>query len=349
MSHKKVVVTSFGGPEVLQVVTEDNLPMPQKGEVRLKMLATSACFTDTMIRKGIYFGVKQKPPFALGYDVVGVVDELGEGVTHLKKGQRIAELTVTGAYAEYLCLPAANCVPVSDNLDPSEAVSLVLTYVTAYQMMYRIANVKSKSRVLIHGASGAVGTALLQLGLLHGLEMYGTVSEANRDFVTSIGANPIDYRNEDFVERIEHLRPKGVDVVFDPIGGKNFKRSFRCLRKGGMLVAYGSYNASIGKEGSAIWSYTDLMLRSFLTIGKSAAIYNIGPLKEKHPDWFHADLVELLHLLEQGRIKPVISRRLPLTEAAKAHQILESRGVKGKIVLLSEFPTNRQQGMPQTP
>lgn len=339
MSYKEVVVIGFGGPEVLKVVTKDNLPAPQKGDVRIKTLATSACFTDTMIRKGIYFGVKKKPPFALGYDVVGVVEELGAGVTHLSKGQRIAALTVTGAYSEYLCLPAADCVPVSDSLDPSEAVSLVLTYVTAHQMMYRVANVKSGSRILVHGASGAVGTALLQLGSLHDLEMYGTVSESSRDFVSSMGAIPIDYNNEDFVERIESLSPEGVDAVFDPIGGRNFKRSFRCLRKGGMLVAYGSYNSSIGKEGGALWSYTDLMLRSLLTIGKSASIYSIGSLKEKHPDWFRADLIELLHLLEQGSVKPVISRKLPLTEAAEAHQILESRGVKGKIVLLSEIAT----------
>ena len=334
MGYRKVVVTEFGGPEVLKVVTEDELPVPQKGEVRIKTLATSACFTDTMIRKGIYYGVKKKPPFALGYDIVGVVDELGAGVTHLSKGQRIAELTVTGAYSEYLCLPAANCVPVSDNLDPSEAVSLVLSYVTAHQMMYRVAHVKSGSRILIHGASGAVGTALLQLGSLHGLEIYGTASESGRDFVSSMGAIPIDYNNEDFVERIGNLSPQGVDAVFDPIGGRNFKRSFRCLRKGGRLVAYGSYNSSIGKEGGALWSYTDIMLRSWLTSGKSASIYSIGSLKEKHPDWYRADLMELLHLLEQGRIKPVISRRLPLTAAAEAHQILESRGVKGKIVLL---------------
>jgi NADPH2:quinone reductase len=336
MIYKKVIITAFGGPEVLKVVTENSLPAPQKGEVRIRTLATSACFTDTMVRKGIYFGVKEKPPFAPGYDVVGVVDELGEGVTHLRKGQRVAELTVTGAYSEYLCLPAANCVPVPDSVDPAEAVSLVLTYVTAFQMMHRVAKVKPGSRILVHGASGAVGTALLQLGSLHGLEMYGTMSESYRDFVSSMGATPIDYQKEDFVEIIEDLNPKGVDAVFDAIGGNNFKRSFRCLRKGGTLVAYGSYNASIGKEGGSAWSYADLVFRSMLTIGKSASIYIITSLKEKHPDWFREDLMELLHLLEQKKIKPVISKKLPLTEAAEAHRILESRGVKGKIVLLSE-------------
>ena len=336
MSYKKVVITKFGGPEVLKVVDENQLPAPKKGEVRIKTLATSACFTDTMVRKGIYFGVKQKPPFAPGYDVVGIVDELGEGVTHLRKGQRVAELTVTGAYSEYLCLPAVHCVPVPENVDPAEAVSLVLTYITAYQMMHRVANVKKGARILVHGASGAVGTALLQLGALQGLEMYGTVSETYRDLVSSLGATPIDYQKEDFVGCIDTLTPRGVDVVFDAIGGSNFKRSFQCLRKGGTVVAYGSYNSSIGREGGGMWSYTDLMIRSAFTPGKSASIYSIAPFKEKHSDWFREDLTELFHLLEQRKIKPVISKKLFLTEAAEAHRILEARGVKGKIVLVTE-------------
>lgn len=335
MSYQQVVITGFGGPEVLKVVEEDKLPVPQKGEVRIKTLATSACFTDTLIRKGIYFGIRHRPPFALGYDVVGVVDELGEGVTHLRNGQRVAELTVTGAYSEYLCLPAAHCVPVPDGVDAAEAVSLVLTYITAYQMLHRIAKVKPGARILIHGASGAVGTALTQLGALHGLEMYGTASNTYRDLVTSLGATPIDYQTEDFAERIENLTPRGVDAVFDGIGGSNFRHSLQCLRRGGIVVAYGSYNSSIGKGGNAMLSYVSLMIRSALTIGKSAAIYSIVPLKNEHPDWFLADLTELFHLLEQGTIKPVISREFHLTEAAEAHRLLEARGVKGKIVLVT--------------
>lgn len=336
MSYKKVVVSKFGGPEVLKVVDENPLPIPQKGQVRVKILATSACFTDTMVRRGIYYGVKQKPPFAPGYDVVGIVDELGEGVTTLRPNQRVADLTVTGAYAEYMCLPAATCVPVPDGVDSAEAVSLVLTYVTAYQMLHRVAKVKRGDRVLVHGASGAVGTALLQLGALEGLEMYGTASATKHELVSSLGAIPIDYQKEDFVQRIENLSPRGVDAIFDGMGGSNFKRSFQCLRKGGTLVAYGNYNAVIGRDGGGMTSYFGLMLRAALTAGKSASIYSIVPLKKSHPDWFREDLTELLKLLQQGRIKPVISQKFPLTEAAQAHQILEQRGVQGKIVLVTE-------------
>ena len=173
------------------------------------------------------------------------------------------------------------------------------------------------------------------MGKLQSLEIYGTGSGKYRDFIASLGAIPIDYQAEDFVQRIEKLRPAGVDAAFDGIGAHNFKRSFHCLRQGGVLVAYGTYLAAIGQGGSSLRSYFDLMLRGFVARGKSATIYSITALKQKHPDWFCADLIELFYLLEQGKIKPVISHKLPLTDAAAAHRLLEERGVKGKIVLVT--------------
>jgi len=160
MSYKRVIITEFGGPEVLKVVEEVVLPEPQAGEVRVRVLATSACFTDTMIRKGVYGDLKKKPPFPPGYDLVGVVDKLGAGVTRLKVGQTVADLTVSGAYSEYICRPESSLVPVPAGLDPAEAVSLVLSYVTAYQMLHRrngaSARVQRGQSILVHGAGGAV-------------------------------------------------------------------------------------------------------------------------------------------------------------------------------------------------
>ena len=335
MSYQRVVISRYGGPEVLQVEVKNQLPLPQNGEVRVRMLSTSASFTDTLIRRGIYYGIKQKPPFTPGYDLVGVVDALGSGVTEIKVGQQVAALTVTGAYSEFLCLPAASCVPVPAGLDPGEAVSLVLTYVTAYQMLHRLAKVRPGQRVLIHGASGAVGSALVQLGRLLELELYGTVSGENCEMVSGMGAVPIDYLKVDFVARLAKFAPSGVDAVFDGIGGSNFKRSFRCLKDGGRLIAYGSLNSMTGKERGGMLAYPDLMLRNFLSKGKSASIYSIVPLKQKHPDWFRVDLTELFHMLEEGKIKPVISKKFKMTEAAEAHRLLEGRGVRGKIVLLA--------------
>ena len=215
MSYKRVIVTEFGGPEVLKVVEEAALPEPGPGEVRVKVLVTSACFTDTMIRKGKYIDLKEKPPFSPGYDVVGVVDKLGTGVTRLKVGQMVADLTVTGGYSQYICRPGSSLVPVPDGLDPAEAVSLVLSYVTAYQMLHRSAKVRRGQSILVHGAGGAVGTALLQLGQLLDLEMYGTASKPKHELVAGLGATPIDYRSEDFAERVRELTGDGVDAAAD--------------------------------------------------------------------------------------------------------------------------------------
>ena len=334
MGYKRVMITEFGGPEVLQVVEEAALPEPQADEVRVKVLAASATFTDTMVRKGVYYGLKEKPPFPPGYDVVGVVDKVGEGVTGFASGQMVADLTVWGAYTEYICRPADSLVRVPGGLDPAEAVSLVLSYVTAYQMLHRVAKVERGQTILVHAAGGAVGTALLQLGALLDLEMIGTASSAKHDLVASLGATPIDYKNEDFVARVQALTDDGVDAAFDAIGGDHFKRSFKSLTKGGVLVAYGFYDNAMDKGGSVPIEFMRVKLWNILPNGRKSAFYSIGDLRKKQPDWFREDLTALFDLLADGKIKPVIEKRMSLNEAAQAHELIEQAAVKGRIVLI---------------
>lgn len=333
MGYRQVIITEFGGPEVLKVIEESLLPEPKPGEVRVKVLAAGAAFTDVMIRKGMYPDVKEKPPFSPGYDMVGVVDTLGEGVTRFRVGQKVADLTVTGAYAQYICLPESRLTLVPDGLDPAEAVSLVLSYVTAYQMLHRIAKIKRSNRILVHGAGGAVGTAMVQLGKLLDLEMYGTASRSKHELVARLGATPIDYKTENWVERVRNLTGDGIDAVFDPIGGDNFKKSFSVLRHHGILVAYGFYNAVMGKGGSIPLDFIRLKLWNILPKGRSTAFYSIGALRQKQPDWFSEDLTKLFDLLVQGKIKPVIAARIPLAEVRHAHELIETAEVQGKIVL----------------
>ena len=333
VSYQRMVITEFGGPQVLKLVEEARLPEPKPGEVRVKVLVTSAAFTDVMIRKGQYPDVKEKPPFSPGYDMVGVVDQLGEGVTHTKVGQSVADLTVIGAYSEYLCLPESRLTVVPEGLDPAEAVSLVLSYVTAYQMLYRVAGVKQRQRTLITGAGGAVGTAMLQLGRLLDLEMYGVASPSKHDLVRKLGATPIDYRSEDISAAIHRLTPDGVDFAFDGVGGESLKRSFSALRRGGKLVAYGFSNFVLGKGGSIPLDFMRVILWNLLPNGRSTEFYSIGPLRKKHPEWFAEDLTKLLDLLAQNKIKPVIAKRMPLAEARHAHELVEQADVLGKIVL----------------
>jgi NADPH:quinone reductase-like Zn-dependent oxidoreductase len=332
MSYKKVVLNEFGGPEVLQVVEEANLPEPGAGEARVKVLAASATFTDTMVRKGVYYGFKETPPVSPGYDMVGVVDKVGAGVTGLEVGQMVADLTVFGAYTEYILRPADALVPVPVGLDPAEAVCMVLSYVTAYQMLHRSANVQRGQKILIHGAGGAVGTALLELGRLLDLEMYGTASKSKHELVKSLGGTPIDYKSEDFVARVQALG--GVDAAFDAIGGDNFKRSFKSLNKGGTLVAYGFYNNAMGKGGNVPIEYMRVALSNILPNGRKAVFYSIGDLRKKNPEWFKEDLGALFGLLKEGKLKPSIERRMKLEEAARAHELIEQAAVKGRIVLM---------------
>ncbi len=332
MSYKRVILNEFGGPEVLEVVEGPTLPEPGAGEVRVKVLAASATFTDTLVRKGIYFGFKETPPLSPGYDMVGVVDKLGTTVTGFEVGQLVADLTVFGAYSEYMLRPADKLTSVPAGLDPAEAVSIVLSYVSAYQMLHRVAKIDPGQKILVHGAGGAVGTALLQLGMLLNLEMYGTASEVKHELVKSLGGVPIDYRSEDFLARMQAIG--GVDAAFDAIGGENFKRSFKSLKKGGTLVPYGFYNQAMGKGGSVPIEFMSVALWNFFPNGRKASFYGIGELRKKNPKQFKEDLSTLFGFLIEGKIKPSIERRMKLEDAVQAHKLIEQAKVKGRIVLV---------------
>jgi NADPH:quinone reductase-like Zn-dependent oxidoreductase len=330
----RVVITAQGGPEVLKII-EDDLPVPAAGQVRVKNLASGVAYADVLMRHGLY---PKTPafPFTPGYDIVGDVDVLGDGVENFSVGQRVAALTMIGGYARYTIVPAGHLVPVPANLDPAEAVSLVLNYVTAFQMLHRIAKLRPGQRILIHGAAGGVGTAALQLGKIAGLEMFGTASKAKHPIVASLGATPIDYRSEKFVDRIAELAPGGVDCVLDPIGGKNWLASYRCLRAGGTLACYGASAAVAEGKLSAGLGFATLGLLKLFPGQKRALWYNVKTLRDQHPDQFREDLSKLFELLAARQIQPVIAAKLPLREAARANQLLEQSQVSGKIVLLPQ-------------
>jgi len=332
--NARVVITGLGGPEVLKWV-EEYLPTPRAGEVRVRILAAGVAFADVLMRRGLYPGTP-KFPFAPGYDIVGEVDALGDGVSHFKIGQRVAALTMIGGYSGSTVVPASRLVPVPNGLDPAEAVSLVLNYVTAYQMLHRVAKLREGQRVLIHAAAGGVGTAALQLGELAGFEMFGTASKPKHALVASLGATPIDYRSENFVARLRELAPGGVDAVLDPIGGKNWWASYGCLRKGGALVCYGSQAALSEGKLAAGFGFATLGLVKILPDGKRASWYNVKSLSDTSPEMFREDLTCLFDLLCQQKVRPVIAGRFPLREAARANELLEKARVSGKLVLLCQ-------------
>jgi NADPH2:quinone reductase len=344
MRHTRIIVTHYGGPDALRVV-EEECPEPKNGEVRVRVLAAGVSLPDIMAREGVH---PETPPvpFTPGWDLVGVVDRLGDGISGIEPGQIVAALPIHGAYAEFVCLPQPELVPVPSGLDAAEAVSLVLNYVTAYQMLHRSAKVRPGQRVLIHGAAGGVGTALLQLGRLAGLEMYGTCSSRGAPAVSDLGAIPIDYQHQDFVKEIHRLTSEGVDVVFDPIGGTHLWHSRKALRPGGRVVGYGLRSSLRGEglasgrpgrrqrfRGTTIFGL--FIAGGWLLPGRKRVVpYSIQTLKRLKPEFFRQDLIALLDLLQQEKIKPLIARRFPLAEARHAHELLGKGGVTGKIVLV---------------
>jgi NADPH2:quinone reductase len=342
--HTRIVVTHYGGADALEVL-EEECPEPRAGEVRVRVLAAGVALPDLMMREG--FHPETPPlPFTPGWDLVGVVDRLGDGISGIEPGQMVAALPISGAYAEFVCLPRRELVPVPSGLDAAAAVSLVLNYVTAYQMLHRSARVTPRQRVLIHGAAGGVGSALLQLGHLAGLEMYGTCSSRAASTVSHLGGVPIDYRRLDFVREIHRLTGDGTDVVFDGIGGSHIWRSREALRPGGTVVAYGLTSSLRGERRASHRAGRRHRFRGIAIFGlyiaggwllpgrKRVVPYSIQWLKRLRPAWFRQDLIALLDLLQQQEIEPLIAHRLPLAGARQAHELLEKGGVTGKIVLV---------------
>lgn len=347
----------YGGPEVLQLV-EDDEPRPGVGEIEVKVLAAGVSFTDSQLRAGTYLGVP-RPPFTPGYELVGVVEQVGPGCSRLQVGDRVAALTVWGAYAERVCLREDDAVKVADDLDPADVVGLVLTYMTAYQLLHRMARVRPGESLLVHGAAGRVGTAVLELGSVAGLRLFGTAAARDLAAVESRGAVAFDYQSDDFLERVRELPEHGVDVVLDGLGGRLSIRSFRALKPRGRLVVFGHYSTlSNGHKSWRGWgewyAATATVAAWALVTRRRVMAYRIQRLHEgrqllpvsrrsaaplvgggpRNNEWYREDFQALLSLLREHRIHPVVAERLPLSEARHAHELLLSAAETGKLVLV---------------
>ena len=335
MNYKSVIITKKGDPSVLQIV-ENPLRLPTAGETRIKILFTGVGFTDVIMRYGYYI-YAPKIPFAPGYEIIGIVDAVGADVTEVTVGQRVAALTVHGGYAEYIYLPPKELVAVPAGLNGAEALSLILNYVTAYQMLHRVAHVQAGQSVLITGASGGVGNALLQLGQLAGLKkMYGAASQKKHALIEQLGAIPVDYQRENVAQFVHTREPEGVDAVFDGIGARSAWQCYRTLRPGGILVGFGltgSVRNGKANDLAGIFGFLLPGLLNLLPDDKRAAFYGITMLYRKDPAPFREDLPKLFQLLLEQKIKPVIADILPLSAAARANELLEKGQVQGKLVL----------------
>ena len=335
----EVVLPGVVEPDGLNV-QQRTIPVPEKDQVLVQMLATGVSFAEQGMRRGRYPG-QPRFPFVLGYDLVGVVTAAGPNVDPAFIGRRVAAVTKTGGWSTHALLDARDVIPIPDGLDAAEVETILVNGITAWQLLHRTAKVRRGDTILVHGASGGVGTILVQLARHAGIRVIGTGSARNHDALRRLGAEPLDYHDPALADRVRQLAPGGVNAVFDNIGGASFRRSFEQLAPGGTLVGYGTAS-QLDDTNNMILTFVGIIVRFGLWTlqpnhGRRATFYNFWGGKITRPRRFRQRLADDLHqltqLLADGEITPHIAARLPLAEAARAMALAESRTVHGKIVL----------------
>ena len=327
-TYRAVMLTKKGGPEVLQVV-ELPIQAPGQRQLRVRVRATGVGASDLLMFEGNY-PFAPKIPFVPGYEVVGVVDAIGDGVSGFYLGQRVAALTVWGGFGELLVREAEDFLPVPDAVSDRDAAAVILNFVTAWQMIHRVAKVQAGQTALVTGAAGGVGTAALQLLRLAGVKTYGAASAKKHDIVRSLGAIPIDYREGPLDRLTRAIEPEGVDYVFDAVGGANIGLCIGALCRGGTVVGFGF----MGAPGvlSKLAMFWNLFIGSRLR-GRRGGFFGISALYRKDPKPFREDLPEIFALLAEKKIEPLVTRTFALLEARQAIELLAAGSVEGKIVL----------------
>jgi len=329
--YRAVMLTRKGGPEALQVV---DLPIeePGPGRLRVRVRAAGVGSTDLIMLGGSY-PFAPPIPFVPGYEIAGVVDAIGPGVSGFSVGQHVAALTVWGGFAECLVREAEHFLPIPDAVSDPDAAAVILNYVTAWQMIHRTAKVGAEpgSRsALVTGAAGGVGTAALQLLRLAGVKTLGAASAVKHATVRALGAIPIDSRAGRLDELVRAIEPEGVDFVFDGIGGANIGPCIGALRRGGTLVAYGFMGAKGGLTQALM--FANLFMGARLR-GRRGTFYGITLLYRRRPQLLREDLPKIFALLAERKLDPLIAKRFPLLEARAALELLATGRVEGKIVL----------------
>ncbi len=319
---RQVRLTEAGGPEVLQLRTAP-VPVPGSGELLVRMQAAGVAFGDVTQRQGRNPG---RLPAVLGYDVVGTVQAVGPEVQGRAVGDRVAALTMTGGYASHVLANSDWTVPVPAGLDAAQVSALVLNYLTAWQLLHRAAHVQPGQSVLVLGAAGGVGSALVELARLAGARVYGTASARRHTALQERGVQ---------VVTDQAGVPGPVDAVFDPVGGPSLVRSRAAVKRDGVVVSYGFSFAVDGGHGRAAGLVRTVaaLARAKVLPGARVVLYAVGSAAKKDPAALREDLGRLIELLAAGRIAPQVET-VPLADAAGAHRRLEDRQVLGKLILV---------------
>jgi synaptic vesicle membrane protein VAT-1 len=324
---KKVVIVAFGDESKLAIV-ESDLPDPVSGEVQLSVEYTIVSGSDVNMRRGTY-PLQKKPPLTPGYSVIGKVRLNGQDCSKFKIGDRVACLSKYEGQAELINLPEKYLIPVPEGVDGKAAVSLILDWVTAYQMLHRAAHVTAGQKIFVHALSGAVGGALLRLGQLQGAQVFGTASSTKHDELRQLGAVPFDYSNKNWIAAMQE---PGVDAVFDPLGFESFDESYSILKKGGVLVGYGMNLPAWTRtpERPVIPAVLKLFSKNLLFwSGKRTTFFGVSRSSKN----FAPDLKQLFEWLRDGKIFVPIKATFKLDEIRLAHRAYASSERMGSIVI----------------
>jgi NADPH:quinone reductase-like Zn-dependent oxidoreductase len=339
---RAVVVRRYGKPEVL-AYQEWPDPQLREGEVLIRVACIGINFADILARLG-YYGGTPKPPFVPGLELSGVIEEFGPAQPPdlaLRKGDRVAALTMFCAYAERVAVPATQVFRLPEDVPLEEAAAMPVNYLTAYHSMFVMGNLQPGDRILIHNAAGGVGVAAVQLARARKLVTFGTASTAKQDFLRQIGVDyPIDYTKQDFLREVRRIAPDGIELAFDAVGGESFTRSRRCLGPCGRLVVYGASSA-VGPDGRRdLWRGLKMLLQTrwyfplkLIERNLSVIGVHIGRMRGREA-LLRREMEEIFRMYQAGEIKPVIGKTFPLAEAAEAHRFIHERKNIGKVLLI---------------
>ncbi len=337
---RAIWITKHGGPKVL-AVRETAAPDPAPNEVRIRVRASGLNFSDLMARLGLYPDAPP-PPCVVGYEASGVVDATGSGTTGFRAGDHVLAITQFGGHADTLCVPVSQVRRMPTGMSFEDGAALPVAYLTAHHMLFRVAGLRPGMSVLVHGAGGGVGIALLQLcRTVEGITLLGTASTAKHQLLREQGCDfPIDYRTTDYVaEVLERTNGRGVDLVLDPLGGIDWRRGYRLLRPAGMLVAYGFSNLAQGPRRSilqiikGLWSVPKFSPVHLMAKNRAVAGVNMGHLWNEL-EMLGPQIDALLGHYQAGKIRPHIDARFSFEQAIAAHQYVHDRKNVGKVLLV---------------
>ena len=336
---KAAYLVKYGPAETAFEIREVEKPKPGPSQVLIKVEAFGLNFADIAARYGKYRGAPPLPSL-LGYDVVGQVEKCGADVKNLTIGDRVTALTLFGGYAEFAIAENGVANKIPESISAGVAVALATQYCTAYFLSDRITNIQENEKVLIHAAAGGVGTALVQMALHKKCIVYGTCSSPEKmEYLQKNEVHhPINHRKKDFAETIRSLvGDKGLDVVFNPIGGKSLKQGYRLLSAGGRLVSYGvsslnSQKTIFGKLKD-LWQFGIYHPVQFLSNSKGVIGVNMLKIAEEKPEKIARVMQKVIQLQQEGILRPHVGGEYSINQLAEAHTFLESRKSMGKIVV----------------